>query len=128
AHTTAADPASAPGAALSSPEITAILKTDAAQRKPDQTTKLAEAYRQIAPELESLRAELATAEKAKTDFEAAAPKCIVSVSDTNHRVVRILPRGDWMNESGEIVKAALPQYLPAPDLGERVPNRLDLGQ
>jgi hypothetical protein len=128
AHTTAADPASAPGAALPSPEITAILKTDAAQRKPDQTAKLADAYRQIAPELESLRAELATAEKAKTDFEAAAPKCIVSVSDTNHRVVRILPRGDWMNESGEIVKAALPNYLPAPDLGERVPNRLDLGQ
>jgi hypothetical protein len=128
AHTTAADPASAPGAALPSPEITAILKTDAAQRKPDQNAKLAEAYRQIAHELESLRAELATAEKAKTDFEATAPKCIVSVSDTNHRIVRILPRGNWMDESGEIVKAALPHYLPAPDLGGRVPNRLDLGQ
>ena len=128
AHTTAPDPASAPGTALPAPEITAILKTDPAQRKPDQTARLAEAYRQIAPELESLRAGLATAEKAKADFETAAPKCIVSVSDTNHRIVRILPRGNWMDESGEIVKAALPHYLPAPDLGERVPNRLDLGQ
>jgi len=128
AHTSTADPASSPGAALPAPEITAILKTDPAQRKPDQTAKLAEAYRQIAPELQSLRAELATAEKARADFEATAPRCIVSVSDANHRIVRILPRGNWMDESGEIVKAALPHYLPAPDPGGRVPNRLDLGQ
>ena len=128
AHTTAASPAEAPGAALPSPEITAILKTESAGRKPEQTAKLAEAYRQIAPELESLRAELATAEKAKADFEASAPKCIVSVSDTNHRTVRILPRGNWMDESGEIVKAALPHYLPSKDLGDRTPDRLDLGQ
>ncbi len=127
-YTTAAAPAEAPGAALPSPEIAAILQTDPVQRKPEQIAKLDEAYRQIAPELEGLRAELATAEKARADFEAAAPKCIVSVSDTNHRTVRILPRGNWMDESGEVVKAALPHYLPAPDFGGRVPNRLDLGR
>jgi len=128
AYTTAADPTSAPGAALPSPEITAILKTDAAQRKPDQTTTLEDAYRQIAPELESLRAEIATAEKAKTDFESSMPRCIVSVSNTNHRVVRILPRGDWMNESGEIVKPALPHYLPQPKVEGRDLTRLDLAK
>jgi hypothetical protein len=127
-YTTAADPAGAVGAALPDPEIAAILQTDPAQRQPQQSAKLDESYRQIAPELEPLRAELATAEKAKADYEAAAPKCIVSVSDSNQRVVRILPRGNWMDESGEIVKAALPHYLPGPDFGERVPDRLDLGK
>ena len=30
--------------------------------------------------------------------------------------VRILPRGNWMDETGEVVKPALPHYLPQPDV------------
>jgi hypothetical protein len=44
------------------------------------------------------------------------------------RTVRILPRGNWMDESGEIVKAALPHYLPQPKYEGRVPDRLDLAK
>ena len=44
------------------------------------------------------------------------------------RTVRILPRGNWMDESGEIVKAALPHYLPQPKFEGRVPDRLDLAK
>ena len=47
---------------------------------------------------------------------------------TQARTVRILPRGNWMDESGEIVKAALPHYLPQPKFEGRTPNRLDLAQ
>jgi hypothetical protein len=35
----------------------------------------------------------------------------VSVSSPQPRTVRLLPRGNWMDESGEIMKPALPAYL-----------------
>ena len=113
---------------LPAPNILAIMQTAPNQRTPEQIAQLADAYRLIAPELAALRTEIAAAEKTKADFDASAPKCLVTVSQENHRVVRILPRGDWMNETGEIVKAALPHYLPGPDFGDKIPNRLDLAQ
>jgi hypothetical protein len=113
---------------LPAPAILALMQAAPDQRTPEQITQLADAYRLIAPELAALRKEIAATEKAEADFEASVPKCLVTVSNTNHRVVRILPRGDWMNETGEIVKAALPNYLPGPDFGDRIPNRLDLAQ
>ena len=105
--TTAPAPVRAPGTSVPAKEIADILNTAADKRVPAQKQKLEAAFKQIAPELSDLRAKLATVEKEKADFETNAPKCIVSVSDATKRTVRILPRGDWMNESGEVVKAAL---------------------
>jgi hypothetical protein len=103
-------------------------------RKPDDTRSVAEkgrlasAFKQIAPELSDLRVQIAAAEKAKDDFERAAPRCLVSISDSNQRLVRLLPRGNWMDESGEVVKPALPHYLPRPQIEGRELNRLDLAK
>ncbi len=126
--TTAAAPIRSPAIALPAKEIADILKAPADKRSAPQKQKLADAYKQIAPELAALRTQLSTTEKEKADFEAAAPKCIVSISDTAKRTVRILPRGDWMNESGEVVKASLPSYLPKPKIEGRDLTRLDLAQ
>jgi hypothetical protein len=126
--TTSPSPIRAPGIALPAKDIVDILKVSTDKRNPSQKQKLVDAYRQIAPELAELRAKLATTEKEKADFEAAAPKCIVSISDTNRRTVRILPRGNWMDESGEVVKAALPGYLPKPKIEGRDLTRLDLAR
>jgi len=121
-------PIRAPGTSLPAVEIASILKTAPDKRTPGQKQKLTAAYKQIAPELNDLRAKIATVEKEKADFENNAPKCIVSISDTNKRTVRILPRGNWMDESGEVVKAALPGYLPKPKIEGRDLTRLDLAQ
>lgn len=44
-------------------------------------------------------------------------------------VTRVLPRGDWQNETGEIVEPAVPHFLPQPpDAGKRRLNRLDLAK
>lgn len=126
--TSAPAPVRAPSFALPAKDVADILKLPADKRAAPQKQKLADAFKQIAPELAELRAKIATTEKEKADFEAAAPKCIVSVSDTNKRTVRILPRGNWMDESGETVKAALPGYLPKPKIEGRDLTRLDLGQ
>ncbi|MFZ4764438.1 MAG: DUF1553 domain-containing protein [Roseimicrobium sp.] len=68
------------------------------------------------------------AERARKAFYDPLPKCLVSVSTTEKRIVRFLPRGNWMDESGDVVKAALPHYLPQPKIEGREPNRLDLAQ
>ncbi len=69
---------------------------------------------------------LAKAEKARDELAATLPKCLVSVSSPQKRVVRILPRGNWTDESGPIVKPALPHYLPQPQSTGRELTRLDL--
>lgn len=74
------------------------------------------------------REALAQAERERQAFYDALPKCLVSISTPNKRTVRILPRGNWMDESGEIVKPALPHYLPHPTVAGRELTRLDLAQ
>ena len=39
-----------------------------------------------------------------------------------------MPRGNWLDESGEVVKPALPSYLPQLEVNGRELNRLDLAQ
>lgn len=44
------------------------------------------------------------------------------------RVVRVLNRGNWMDESGEIVSPAVPAFLPPLGVEGRRANRLDLAE
>jgi hypothetical protein len=71
------------------------------------------------------RAVLKKLHKERDTLTAAMPHCLVSTSDTP-RIVRVLNRGDWQDETGEVVTAGFPGYLPQPDLNGRTPNRLDL--
>ncbi|MES2570870.1 MAG: DUF1553 domain-containing protein, partial [Verrucomicrobiota bacterium] len=120
-----------PAASLAGPprEIAAVLAIDAASRTPAQVVALAEHFRKIAPQLLPLRASLEAVRKEKKEFEAVLPTTLVSVHTDSPRTVRILPRGDWMNETGEIVQPALPHYLPQPRIepGTKL-TRLDLAR
>lgn len=124
--TTAVKPVRAPAAALPAKETAELLALDAVKRTKAQEAKLTQQFKQIAPQLAGLRAELGTAEKEKKDFETSAPHCLVSVQNETRRVVRMLPRGNWMDESGEIVQPALPSYLPKGEIGSTNLTRLDL--
>lgn len=44
------------------------------------------------------------------------------------RMIRVLPRGNWLDESGEIVAPTVPAALPPLEIGERRANRLDLAR
>ncbi|MCP4782974.1 MAG: DUF1553 domain-containing protein [Fuerstiella sp.] len=54
------------------------------------------------------------------------PQLIVTKAKGDPRVVRILARGDWMDESGEIVEPAIPEFFGKLDTPGRRANRLDL--
>jgi Protein of unknown function (DUF1553)/Protein of unknown function (DUF1549)/Planctomycete cytochrome C len=77
----------------------------------------------VAPQLD-----VARAERERQAFARGLPKCLVSVHSVTPRTVRILPRGNWMDETGEIVKPALPHYLPRPEVTGRDLTRLDLAR
>ncbi|HEY2880810.1 MAG TPA: DUF1549 domain-containing protein, partial [Pirellulales bacterium] len=42
------------------------------------------------------------------------------------RVIRILPRGNWMDDSGDIVEPAIPEFMGKLNTGDRRATRLDL--
>ena len=125
------------GSSALTKELVDLLNIPTDKRQPAQSDKLFALFKNVGPELADLRSRRDAAKKAATDFEASFPKCIVSVAG-NPRTVRILPRGNWMDESGPIMQPALPAFLTtanlkAPDSatpavqGKRL-NRLDLAQ
>jgi hypothetical protein len=42
------------------------------------------------------------------------------------RTVRVLPRGNWLDDSGAVVQPAVPEFLGKLNVGDRRANRLDL--
>jgi len=127
--------ASADPAAVRSPvalpppaALAEILRIPAADRKPEQRDRLFTEFKKQTPELADLRTLLEDARKSLADYEAALPRCIVTERG-DPRTVRVLPRGNWMVETGDVVEPALPGTLAA---NHRTPdrrlNRLDLAE
>jgi hypothetical protein len=44
------------------------------------------------------------------------------------RTIRVLPRGNWMDDSGEVVEPAFPDVLPRPPVSKTRMTRLDLAR
>lgn len=84
-------------------------------------------YRGIAPAYAPLREELAAKEAELAAIEAEVPKTLVTRSVTP-RTIRILPRGNWMDDSGEEVVPATPSFLPALAVARARLTRLDLAR
>jgi len=109
-------------------EISDLLLIAADQRDAKQMEKLFTHFKETAPETAEIRKRLADAHKAKVDFEGTIPRCLVSITNTQPRTVRILPRGNFLVETGKTVQPALPAYLVSANLeaSARRMNRLDL--
>ncbi len=114
------------GAPALPPEVRAALAVPAGRRSRRQREALAAHYRRIAPLLAPVRAELARQEKRKAALLEAVPKTLVAMAGPP-RVVRILPRGNWMDESGEVVQPAIPATFGALRVRGRA-TRLDLAR
>ena len=110
-------------------QVAASLAKEPAKRDGNDKNRLRDYFRAKATKLfQAERDGPATAEKERKEFYDPLVKCLVSVHAETPRTVRILPRGNWMDETGEVVKPALPAYLPQPAIEGREPNRLDLAQ
>ena len=67
--------------------------------------------------------------KKRTELAKTVPTVVVTRTRDKPRTVRILPRGNWQDDSGEIVRPATPEFLGGPaSNGEERLNRLDLAE
>ena len=123
--TTAPKPIRAPNAAVPA-DVLAALQIAPEKRDAAQKEKITAHYHSIAPELQPLRDQIASAEKDRADLEKSFARCLVSESGSP-RTVRILPRGDWMSDKGDVVEPATPHFLPGapqPRVIDGKPQRL----
>jgi hypothetical protein len=104
-------------------------RLDPSARSKDQQSSLAKFYRREAPELATVRAELRAAELERQALVDSLPQSYV-VKTQEPEPVRVLPRGNWLDDSGDIVAPAVPQFLQstgATAAGGRA-TRLDLAR
>jgi hypothetical protein len=108
-------------------QIAAILAVSREQRTHNQQNELAKHYRSIAQILDPARKQLAELEKQRNDYDASITTSLVTVS-VQPRMIRVLKRGNWMDESGEVVNPAFPAVLSTQSATESRLNRLDLAR
>jgi hypothetical protein len=94
-------------------------------RSDGDTLQLAERKLRLRPNETDSEQEAAECKGEIEDVRRATRRTMVTVS-VAPRMVRILPRGDWRDESGPIVAPAVPGFLGELDTGNRRPSRLDL--
>ncbi len=105
--------------------VLAALKTPAATRTAAQKQLLSDHYRGIAPEMVVLRGQLAAKEREVADAGKGQSMSLVSMA-VAPRTIRILPRGNWLDDSGAIVEPAVPVSLQLKPIEGRRATRLDL--
>jgi hypothetical protein len=105
--------------------IRKIIKLAREDRNTTHTVALAKHYRSIAPELQTFRADLTRIVAEKKKFIDSRPRTMMTRTG-NVRVIRLLNRGDWMDESGPVMEPAVPIFLGSLPLEGRRANRLDL--
>jgi len=103
-----------------------ILAVLAEKRSAKQKQDVEAYFRGIAPELKVPREALADLQKKKDALLKVVASSLVSMTGPA-RTLRILPRGNWLDDSGEVVQPAVPAALSALEIQGRA-TRLDLAK
>lgn len=106
--------------------IVRIAREASCDRSPEDQLELTRYYRSVSSEWKSVREQVESLKAEKQMMESSIPTMLVSVS-REPRTIRILPRGNWLDETGPIVQPSVPEFLGALQLkdGQRA-SRLDL--
>ncbi len=123
--TDAARPVAAPKL---TPQIEKFIQIPREKRNNAQRGAVLAYYRTIAPVLDGVRGELAKKQEERNTILASTRKCEVTVQEETPRTTRILARGNWQDETGEIVTPAVPHFLAQPAANDRRLTRLDLAK
>ncbi len=107
--------------------IEAVVATPVEQRSEAARQALAAYFRTIALALLPTRSRLSKLEAARTNLEQQIPTTLVT-SAVAPRSIRVLRRGNWMDDGGEEVLPGVPAVLPQPAHTDRRLTRLDLAE
>ncbi len=122
--TTAEEVAADRSVDTSEPVLVGVTKA-AQERSEEATAQINAHYRLVSPRLEKVQKAVDKKQGALSNHVNRYPRTLVTKS-VEPRTIRILPRGNWMDDSGEIMSPAIPEFLgETPMRGERV-TRLDL--
>lgn len=91
-------------------DLAALLAIPRDQRNETDRAKISEHYRNIAPELAPVRESLADLNQQRKALQESIVTTLVTRT-VEPRMVRVLPRGNWMDESGNPVSPSFPQFL-----------------
>ena len=108
-------------------DIRAILDTSAIGRSEEQRQELAKYFRSQTMLLEPARTNLAGVRKQIDELRGKMVKTFISESATP-RVMRVLARGNWLDESGAEVQPAVPAFLGQLKTAGARATRLDLAR
>ena len=89
----------------------------------EKTLTLIEADAKATAEYEKEIAKLKAEQK---EIQSRVRRQMITVS-IEPRTIRLLPRGDWLNESGPVMEPSVPHFLPQVEKEERI-TRLDLAK
>ncbi|MBI3681348.1 MAG: PSD1 domain-containing protein [Acidobacteria bacterium] len=106
-------------------DVLAALRAPEEKRTRAHNKALDEFFQWASNELQPLVAEIDKLEAEAGMFEAAIPRVVVTEA-TTPAITRILPRGNWMDDSGEAVEPAIPAFLGKLETGGARATRLDL--
>jgi hypothetical protein len=107
--------------------VAASLAIEPDKRTPAQKKVIADHYRTIAPKLAAARKQLADLQREKEEILKAVPSTLITTS-VSPRMMRVLPRGNWLDDSGEVVSPGTPGTLNALSPRGKTATRLDLAQ
>jgi len=107
------------------PAIAEALVIAPAERTEPQSSAVREHYLSTAKPLIELNQQIDETRKQRKELEETAPLTVVSRA-VKPRTIRILPRGDWMDDSGDVVEPAIPAFLGSLNTDGRRATRLDL--
>ncbi|HEY2157420.1 MAG TPA: DUF1553 domain-containing protein, partial [Isosphaeraceae bacterium] len=119
-------PVKAGGSDSLPPPVRDALAIEPGKRSKEQAEAIAAHYRTIAPEFEPTRQAIGALNRERAAILAGAAETLVTTA-TSPRTVRILPRGNWLDDSGTIVTPAVPASLGS-EIKDRRATRLDLAR
>jgi hypothetical protein len=107
--------------------IAAILKLPPAKRNPKQSAEVVKYYQAVNPSLKELRDQKSKLDQALTALNQSIPTTLITTA-VPPRTIHLLKRGNWLDETGEVVLPGVPEaILPLPATKGR-PSRLDLAR
>lgn len=109
------------------PTVASALATAPGERSEEQRTLVDEHHRATAPHVVALRDELAARRARRDTVTRSMPLTMYTRALEDPRPVRVLPRGNWLDESGPVVAPAIPAFLGRLDTPGRA-TRLDLAR
>jgi len=113
---------------LANDQLVAIIKKPETERSPEERKTLWNEFRSRTPLLAEIRKQRDALQKQKQAVEASIVTTLATES-TKPREMRVLPRGNWMDDSGQVVMPQVPEFLPPANVKEdRRLNRLDLAR